>query len=283
MKKPFFSVIIPTYNRAHWLKIAIDSALAQTFKDFELIVVDDGSKDTTSEMIKSYGSQLCYIYQENAGVSGARNRGIKEAQGEFICFLDSDDRFRKNKLKITYDYIKKYPQYHIFHTEEIWYRNNRLLMPKIYHKKPAGHVFKTAVKLCCISPSTVVINKNVFKKIGVFDESFPTCEDYDFFLRATAQFPIYLIPQHLTIKQGGHSDQQSKKYPAMDEFRIEALTKILKTGKLNNSNYQAAAEELKRKCQIYIKGAKKRGKIKDVNYYKNLITVSGRRKAGPYT
>jgi glycosyltransferase involved in cell wall biosynthesis len=275
MMKPFFSVIIPTYNREKFLKIAVRSVLEQSFNDYELIVVDDGSSDGTKEMLQLAQAKLHgkikYFYQKNKGPAAARNQGLKEAKGEFICFLDSDDRFRHDKLKITREYIEKYPQYKIFHTEEIWYRKGELLPQKIYHKKPSGFVFENAVRLCSVSISTAAIKKTIFDEAGLFDETMPACEDYDFWLRVTHKYPVFLIPQYLTIKEGGHPDQQSAKYPAMDRLRIHALNKILESGALNEGNFQVAFGELKNKCEIFIKGALKRNKTKEAGHYKKLI------------
>jgi glycosyltransferase involved in cell wall biosynthesis len=279
MKNLFFSIIIPTYNRKDFLKIAVSSVLYQTFSDFELIVVDDGSADSTSKLMCSFkDKRIIYLKGTHHGVSWARNQGLKKAKGEFICFLDSDDRFRMHKLEITYEYIKKYPQYKIFHTEEIWYRNGKLLPQKAYHKKPSGFVFENAVKLCCISISTAAIKKEIFDEVGLFDENLPACEDYDFWLRVTSRYPVFLIPHYLTIKEGGHLDQQSKKYPALDRFRIYALKKILEEGNLDTKKYKIALEELKNKCRIYIQGAKKRKKYQEVKYYQNLILELERKK-----
>jgi glycosyltransferase involved in cell wall biosynthesis len=271
---PFFSIIIPTYNRALFLKIAVESVLQQSFKDFELIIVDDGSTDSTRKIIEEYMGQstkIKYGYQQNMGPAAARNRGLKEARGDYICFLDSDDRFRNDKLEITYQYIKKYTQYKIFHTQEIWYRKGKLLPHKKYHQKPEGFVFGQALKLCCISISTCCVKKEVFFDIGLFDEDLPVCEDYDFWLRVTAKYPVKLIPKFLTIKEGGHPDQQSKRYPALDKYRIYAIKKILEKGILNGNQKRCALNELKRKCRIYIKGAIKRNKQKEAKYYKNLL------------
>ena len=108
MKKPFFSVIIPTYNRKEFLKIAIDSVLSQSYPDYELIIVDDGSTDETMKTLDAgqwapdVKNKIKYLRQRHQGVSEARNNGIRTASGEFICFLDSDDRFRNNKLAITH-------------------------------------------------------------------------------------------------------------------------------------------------------------------------------------
>ena len=295
-KGAFFSIIIPTYNRAHLLKIAVDSVLAQTFTDYELIIVDDGSRDNTRQVLDEYlkgegcrvsgvddnerdtryarrDTVIKHIYQENSGPAAARNRGIKKARGKFICFLDSDDRFRRQKLEITYDYIKKYPQYKIFHTEEIWYRNGKILSQKAYHKKPDGYVFNNSLKICSISISTAAIKKEIFDRVGLFDENMPVCEDYDLWLRITSLYPVKLIPLPLTIKEGGHPNQQSKKFIAMDSFRIHAINKILASEMLSDEQRKEALKELNRKCGIYIKGAKKRGKKNEVKYYSNLIKM----------
>ncbi|MFA5337631.1 MAG: glycosyltransferase family A protein [Candidatus Omnitrophota bacterium] len=278
MQHHFFSIIIPTYNRKQFLKIALNSVLAQTFDDYEIIIVDDGSTDGTRSMFEGQnpwtqarGKKAKYIYQQNKGPAAARNTGIKQAKGEFICLLDSDDRFREDKLKVAYEYIKKYPQYKIFHTEEIWYKDGALLSQKIYHKKPSGSVFGNSVKICSIGTSTAIIQKDIFTEIGLFDENLLACEDYEFWLRVTNKRKVLLIPDYLTIKQGGHPGQQSFKYEAMDTFRIYALKKILESNELTKDNFKIAADELKRKCEIFIKGALKRGKIKEVEYCRSLV------------
>ncbi|MCF7873233.1 MAG: glycosyltransferase [Candidatus Omnitrophica bacterium] len=271
-KKPFFSIIIPTYNRRQFLKIAVDSVLKQTYPHYELIIVDDGSNDSTKKLIKNYKNpKLNYYYQENKGPASARNLGITKAKGKFICFLDSDDRFRTDKLIISYKYIKKNPDYKIFHSKEIWYRNGKLLSQKKEHKKPDGFIFENAARLCSVSISTAVIKKDIFSQIGNFDQNLLACEDYDFWLRATSQYPVCLIPETLTIKEGGHKDQQSKKYPALDKFRIYALDKILQTKNLKKEQYQTAYQQLQNKCLIYIKGATLRKKTKEAKKYRNLL------------
>lgn len=271
-RTPFFSVIIATYNRARFLPIAVESVLTQTFADFELLIVDDGSTDRTRSLIERYtDARLRYIRQEQAGVSAARNNGVRQAQGSYIAFLDSDDRYRKDKLEITAAYIRDNPDYKIFHTEEIWYRNGQLLAQKGHHRKPSGNVFAQSLKLCCISISTAAIKRDIFEQVGHFDEQLPACEDYDFWLRVTARHPVLLISEYLTIKEGGHPDQQSKKYPAMDKFRIYALEKLLRSGRLDKGQYSSAYEELNAKCRIYRQGALKRNKTKEARYCRKIV------------
>jgi len=122
---PPVSVIIPTYNRASWLRGAIDSVLDQTFADFELIVVDDGSTDNTKEIVADYGDKIRYFYQPNKGPSAARNTGIGQAKADLICFLDSDDRWIKNKLQTQVEFIRQNPLTKISYTNEIWIRSQR--------------------------------------------------------------------------------------------------------------------------------------------------------------
>lgn len=268
--KPFFSVIIPTYNRRDFLLIALQSVVEQTFSDYELIIVDDGSDDDSVVRIKPVINrlkQVKYIYQTNQGVSAARNRGIRSSNGKFIAFLDSDDRFCRNKLEVVYRHIKNNPGYKIFHTDEVWYRNGRLLPQKKYHRKPSGFIFKEALKLCCVSFSAATIKKDLFEDVGLLDKNFPAAEDYEFWLRATSRYPVYLITRALTIKEGGHPGQLSKKYPAMDRFRIQALEKTLRNDLLSEENYRLVYRELKRKCDIYIKGTLKRGREAEAKTY----------------
>ncbi len=271
----FFSVVIPTYNRAAFLKIALESLERQTIPEFECLVIDDGSTDNTAETVRSLDDpRFRYIVQPHQGAAAARNRGVKEARGRYICFLDSDDRFHSSKLETTLYYIKKYPLYHIFHSEELWYRLGSILPQKNYHKKPDGNVFEQALRICCISMSTACIAKNIFDEIGLFDQTMPACEDYDFWLRATARYPVKLIPKILTFKEGGHPDQLSRKYPAMDTLRIRALEKLLANGALDSVLAEKTAQELIRKCRIYITGARKRGNDQATLRYSQLIKTA---------
>ncbi|MBU0571393.1 MAG: glycosyltransferase, partial [Candidatus Omnitrophica bacterium] len=167
--QPFFSVIIPSHNRKPFLKKCVDSVMAQNYSDFEAIIIDDGSTDGTDELLASYtDDRLTYIRQDNHGVAHARNRGLEKAVGEFIAFLDSDDWWTIDKLKKTAEYIHNLPQIKIFHSEEVWYRNDKLLPQKLKHKKPSGSVYKSTLPLCCISISTAVVHRDIFARLGMF-------------------------------------------------------------------------------------------------------------------
>ena len=269
--QPFFSIIIPTFNRKTLLKIAVDSALNQTFTDFELIVIDDGSSDDTSRMLRSYeDKRLTFLTQSNHGVAHARNRGLEKANGEFIAFLDSDDRWTEKKLEKAAEYIKQFPSIRIFHTEEAWYRKGKFLAQKEKHKNPSGYVYKDALPLCCISISTAVIKKEVFNDVGNFDESLEACEDYDFWLRAACKYEVRLIPEELTLKDGGRPDQLSSSVWGLDRFRIKALEKMILSKSLKEDDHIATIKELEKKCMIFAKGCEKHGKLEEAQVYKIL-------------
>jgi len=260
MKRVYVSVIIPTFNRSAFLKESIESVLAQTYRDFELIVVDDGSTDNTPEIMSLFEVKISTITSKHEGPSAARNRGIMAAQGEFIAFLDSDDLWLPDKLEKQINFFRSNPEVFVCQTEEIWIRNGVRVNPREKHKKYSGWIFDRCLPLCIVSPSAVMIHRNVFDRVGLFDETMPACEDYDLWLRIAPHYQIYLIEEPLAIKRGGHPDQQSKRVPALDSFRIQALCKALESGDLTPSQYDKAFEELKKKCFIFGNGCLKRGK-----------------------
>lgn len=269
-KAPLVSVIIPTYNRAWIIQEAIDSVFKQRFKNFELIVVDDGSTDNTVEILRGYGEDIQVITQRNKGVSAARNRGISEANGEFIAFLDSDDLWLAEKLAAQVDFFQSNPEALICQTEEIWIRNGKRANPKKKHTKYSGMIFNHCLPLCIVSPSAVMMRRSLFYKVGLFDEDLPACEDYDLWLRISWQYPIYLIDTPLIVKRGGHDDQLSKT-PLLDTYRIKALVKIVDSNVLSDEQRRAAVDELKKKCEIYVNGCLKRNRKEEAEEFLKLM------------
>ena len=268
------SIIIPTFNREGCLFRAISSVLAQEGVSFELIVVDDGSTDGTKVLIEKMvleNPAIRYFFQSNQGPSAARNLGIKKAQAPLIAFLDSDDEWRPGKLKAQLDFFRENPDVLICQTEEIWIRSGVRVNPMDKHKKSGGYIFEKCLRLSIVSPSCVMMRREFFDEVGFFDETFPACEDYDLWLRASARFPIGLIPTPFVIKYGGHADQRSHQFPVMDQFRIKSLLKLINTNHLTNVQKEAATSELIRRCKIVSLGAKKRGKIEEAEFYERLI------------
>ena len=271
--KEKISVIITTYNRIKLIGRAIESVLVQTRQPDEIIIVDDGSSDETEQYIKEKYPRIKYIWQENQGISYARNTGISQAEGDWIAFLDSDDEWMPFKLKNQLNALHEKPDYKICHTNEIWIRNGRRVNPMKKHEKSGGYIFDHCLPLCIISPSSVIIHHTVFDRYGKFDESLPVCEDYDLWLRLCAFLPVLFLEIPQIIKYGGHQDQLSKKYWGMDRFRIIALEKIVENPDLSATNKTAALKMLIHKIDIYIQGAIKRTKSDEVENYIKKSTI----------
>jgi len=263
------SVIIPTYNRGWIVRDAIDSVLGQAYADFELIVVDDGSSDRTPPILDAYGDRLRVIRQANQGVSAARNRGIGESSGTLIALLDSDDIWLPKKLAVQVDFFKRNPAALICQTEEIWIRNGLRVNPGKRHRKPSGMIFERSLELCLVSPSAVMVRRELFEKVGLFDESLPACEDYDLWLRVGCRFPVHLIDKPLTIKRGGHEDQLSRQ-SSLDKYRIRSLVKLIEAGGLTLTQRNAAVIALRKKCAVYANGCLKRGRLEEALHYTTL-------------
>tara|TARA_X000001036_G_scaffold370100_1_gene356453 strand:+ start:90 stop:926 length:837 start_codon:yes stop_codon:yes gene_type:complete len=272
------SVIIPTFNRFNLISRAIDSVLSQTIKPFEIIVVDDGSSDNTSTFIKNNYKSVKLIKQNNLGVSKARNVGIKNSSGNWIALLDSDDEWKKNKLEVQIKSLSEYDYYSVCHTNEIWIRNGIRVNQKKRHQKYGGDIFDKCLDICRISPSSIMFKKNIIDEVGWFDEGLPICEDYDLWLRITANFKILFINKPLVIKYGGHSDQLSKSVNGIEAYRIKSLENLLSNTKLIKDYKLLTIKMLITKLGIYKKGLLKRHKTNEllkinhkIKFWKNKL------------
>jgi glycosyltransferase involved in cell wall biosynthesis len=257
MPQPLLSVIIPTYNRAAFVREAIDSVVQQDYPRLELIVVDDGSTDATPGVVRGFGAQVTYLQQPHAGVSAARNRGVAASRGELIAFLDSDDLWLPGKASAQIALFQQQPQTQASHTDEIWIRRGVRVNPRHIHRKYGGWIFLESLPRCIISPSSIMIRRTLWHRLGGFDERLPACEDYDLWLRLTLAVPIALSPARLVVKRGGHADQLSHSVPILDRYRIMALEKIL-AEPLTIVQRRAVLQQLVRKCRIVAQGACKR-------------------------
>jgi len=265
------SVIIPTFNRKETLKRAVQSVLMQSYTPYEIIVIDDGSDDGTKEWLKDNFPNVKYIYQMNSGVSSARNKGIKFARGDWIALLDSDDEWLPSKLKDQANEIELNPAAKFLHTNEIWIRNGVRVNQMKKHKKYGGYIFEKCLDMCRISPSSVLIKKDIFDEIGMFDETLKVCEDYDLWLRFASKYPVHFLDQPLIKKYGGHSDQLSKVDDGIESYRIRSLKKIMNSGILNKKQKTITKDVLVKKMYIYAKGLEKRNKIRELNDTKKNI------------
>jgi glycosyltransferase involved in cell wall biosynthesis len=236
----------------------------------EIIVADDGSSDHSQKLVERNYKDVQFISQQHQGVSAARNLGIKKARASWIALLDSDDAWKPEKLELQTQALVENPAFKVVHTNETWIRNGQPLKQMKKHRKYGGNIFKQCLPLCVISPSSVMIHKDIFDEVGYFDENLPVCEDYDYWLRMCCRFPVLFLDEALIIKYGGHKDQLSKQYWGMDRFRIQALAKILSTETLIDTDRKATIEMILRKIDIYLKGASKREHIRAVDDFQSL-------------
>ncbi len=268
----FFSIIIPVYNRESTILRALMSVAKQNFKDFECIIIDDGSTDNTSKVVRHFCQthpQFYYIKTENRGVSAARNFGVKLTSSEWIAFLDSDDEWLESKLQKQFDFIQNNPACPLLHTEEVWVRNGVRVNQMKKHQKNGGEIFERACELCLISPSSVVMRRSLFESHGGFREDFEVCEDYDLWLKITARNSIGFISQAQIIKYGGHADQLSQKYKAMDEWRVKSLFFILQRNLIPEYK-KKALQVFRKKCEILMKGFQKHSNQEKYEEIKDL-------------
>jgi glycosyltransferase involved in cell wall biosynthesis len=284
---PLISVIIPTYNREDVILRAVLSVLEQEDTVFELIVVDDGSTDDTYNVLlpltedtksmkdtktanntKETGDikdtkeiktrkYIKYIKTANKGVSAARNKGIEISQGEYIAFLDSDDQYLPGKLKAQESFMEKNKNFLFSQCQERWIRNGKRVNPKQKHLKRIGLIFLDSLNLSLISPSAVIMRREFFNLMGLFDEELLACEDYDLWLRALIHYPVGLLDKELVIRHSGRDDQLSKRH-SLDKYRIKTLTKLLMREDLPPEYRKESEKVLSQKKSIYEGGLKKR-------------------------
>lgn len=266
------SVVIPTYNRSAVICRAIDSVLRQTRPADEIIVIDDGSTDDTLPLLSSrYAKQITIVESpKNAGVSTARNIGIRRSGGDWIALLDSDDEWLAGKLASQEQALQLDPHL-LCHTEEIWIRNGRRVNPMNKHAKHGGDIFMDCLPLCAISPSSVLIHRDLINSIGNFDESLPACEDYDLWLRICSKHSVLFVETPQLLKYGGHEDQLSKQHWGMDRFRVKALQKILTSNTLDFEQRKLAVSTLTKKARILQKGALKHNNNEMIDLCQNLL------------
>ena len=226
------SVIIPAYNMADLTLLTVKSVLNQTYENIEIIVVDDGSKDETREVLKEVEEKIKYVYKENGGASSARNLGIINATGEYIALLDCDDLYLPEKIEKAVKALDNDPQIGFVHTGA-YFINSEGYQVKEYHpknKKREGNIFSKLLRGNYICNSTVVARRECFEKCGTFDETIFVPADWDMWLRISAQYNAGYIDEPLTIYRIPEGDDRLN-YSA--ESKLDQLIVLEKVFKNN--------------------------------------------------
>jgi len=209
--KPTVSIIIPTYNCEPYIAETLGSVLGQTFTDLELIVVDDGSTDRTREIVTSYGAPVRLLSQSNSGVCAARNYGIREAAGSYICLMDHDDYWFPEKLALQLEQMFSHPEVGLVYSTFIWWHPDGEglfpgpesfdieKMPGGIDEEFSGWIYHLLLLDCWILTSAALIRAEVFDKCGAYDESLPYSEDWDLWLRISREYPVIKLNKGLTL------------------------------------------------------------------------------------
>jgi glycosyltransferase involved in cell wall biosynthesis len=202
MTAPLISVIIPTYNSAPYLPEALDSVLAQTYTPIEVLVIDDGSTDNTTAIMARYGDQAVFIRQARSGPSGARNKGIAEAKGAYIAFLDADDTWLPSKLKKQLMALQQDPEAALVYSRSVDFQNRTGKEIGVYPRKMhSGMLFDLLLTAPLFGLPSVIIKTRILKELGGFDEGLTTAEDTHLYLRIARNHRIIGVPDILVRRR----------------------------------------------------------------------------------
>jgi glycosyltransferase involved in cell wall biosynthesis len=232
------SIVIPTFNCEKYIHQTLDSVIKQTFADFEIIVVDDGSTDKTTQIIKNYNYPVRLIVQNNAGVCIARNRGLEESKGRYVCFMDHDDYWYPEKLECQLKVFNEHPEAGVVHSTFINWQSDsdgnfpppdsfsREDIPDEIDSNYSGWVYHLYLLDSWMLTSTAMIKKEVLRKCGGFDPSLPFSEDWDLWLRITREYPIIRTARPTTLYRQ-HRDQGNRLVRDID-YRTRLLVDAVK-------------------------------------------------------
>lgn len=227
------SVIIPAFNTEKYISQAIESVLNQTYQNFELIVVNDGSTDRTEKVIKKYFNRISYIYQTNKGVAAARNVGISASKGEYIAFLDSDDIWLPEKLELQVDYLSTHLDTDLVYADYATFDNGGGILEENFAlsrqlPRPSGYIFQELILKCLFQTNTVMLKRQILEKAGLFDERFLIGEDYDLWLRISAEHKIGYLPKVLAKYRQHPSSITARSLSTDKPWEIKVIEKALK-------------------------------------------------------
>lgn len=217
-EQPLVSVIIPVYNGARYLRAALESVFAQTYRPFEVIVVNDGSVDDSGVIAQSF-PDVRYIQQVNQGVAAARNNGIEAARGEFYAFLDQDDLWKPEKLELQIEYLQSHPEIGYTLTQQQFFLEPGATLPPWFRKDLLAAVHTGWVL------GTLVVRRTTFEQVGNFATGYSAANDSDWFFRAkAAEIPMAVVPELLLLKRIHEANDSARAKEVLSE-----LLKVVKS------------------------------------------------------
>jgi glycosyltransferase involved in cell wall biosynthesis len=238
------SVIIPTYNRRDLLPRAIDSVLAQTRSIDEIIVVDDGSTDGTADMLQArYGERVKHVWQSNAGVSSARNHGLRLARGRYLALLDSDDEWLPEKTALQVAFLESRPDFGmvVCDVERI---DGDYRHIDVFHRRDViredGWALRWLLHNPALIPASVMLRRQVVDQLGGFDETLRTAEDLEFHLRVARHWPIGVVEQALVRAMRGHEGLSAASSTYDDYVRVVEAAVASARGSLDDGELDVA-------------------------------------------
>lgn len=225
---PLVSICIPVFNGSNYIREAIDSALAQTYPNIEILVINDGSNDdgATRDIAMGYDERIRYFEKENGGVSTALNFAIRNMKGEWFSWLSHDDLFLPDKIQNQLECYEKYKAEFIYSDYKFIDEKGNVLNKntEVVSQTTKGNIYFQLMSGYPIHGCTTLINRRVFEEIGLFDKNLQTTQDYDFWLRCSNKFDFYLLPETVTYSRI-HNDQGTNSMTLREYERDELYTR----------------------------------------------------------
>lgn len=259
---PLVSIITPTYNRGDFITFAVESVLRQTYSDYEMIIVDDGSTDGTREIVGRYlhDKRIKYYRQKNLGQSTARNKGLNLSSGEYICFLDSDDIYKPGKLETQVSLFRRMPHVDIIYGDEEYIDTDGTLLGKSRMKCHSGLIYEALLLDNFVSITTAMVRRRCFDELGGFDESIKVADDYELWLRLSARYHFHyesvIFAQYRIMENQLSSDKNSR-----FESNRNAISKFLR----ENPSLLDAAGRRHVWCMFYIRTGRYKASIGELS------------------
>ncbi len=225
---PIVSIITPTFNRARFIGQAVESVLAQTIGDYELLIIDDGSTDNTAEVVAPFlgDHRIQYQVQRNLGQSVARNKGLKAARGEFICFLDSDDAWVPDKLEYQLAVMDHNPEVDIVHGDEIIIDEQGHELSRENIRRYSGIISRQLLADNSVSINTAMVRRHCFDALGGFNTGYGVADDYELWLRFSTRYKFLYVPSYFgyyRVMSDQISSDKDRRFRANEQIIQEFL------------------------------------------------------------